>query len=123
MDRLFFAIGSILAAIAVGAGAYGAHGEAVLNADQARWVAKAARYQMYHSLALICVSLAISNWPTGAQLFTVAGWLFLVGIVLFSGSLYVMTFSGLNLGYCTPAGGMAFIVGWGVMAVTVLLKK
>ena len=76
MDRIFFAIGSLLAGLAVGAGAYGAHGGSALGMDQVRWIEKAARYQMYHSIALICVSLALAHWQERAKLFYVAGWLF-----------------------------------------------
>ncbi len=95
MDRAFFAIGSLLAGLAVGAGAYGAHGGPNLDAEQARWIAKAARYQMYHSFALICVSWAIAHWQERAKLFFVTGVLFLLGILFFSGSLYLMAFTGL----------------------------
>ncbi|MBC8316670.1 MAG: DUF423 domain-containing protein [Desulfobulbaceae bacterium] len=123
MDRIFFAIGSLLAGLAVGAGAYGAHGEPALDEDQVRWIAKSARYQMYHGFGLIFVSLAISHWRERAALFYAAGWLFLSGIVLFSGSLYVMAFAGLDLGYMTPAGGIAFMAGWVLMAYAGLLKK
>ncbi len=123
MDRIFFAIGSLLAGLAVGAGAYGAHGGPSLDVDQVRWIAKAARYQMYHSFALICVSLAIAHWQERAKLFQLAGWFFLSGILLFSGSLYVMAFTGINLGYMTPAGGIALMLGWFLMAFAGLLKK
>jgi len=123
LDRVFLVIGSLMAGLAVGAGAYGAHGGTTFDADQARWIAKAARYQMYHSLALIFISLAISHWQERAKLFHITGWLFLLGILFFSGSLYLMAFTGINLGYMTPAGGIAFISGWIIMACTGLLKK
>ena len=123
MDRVFFVIGSLMAGLAVGAGAYGAHGGPALDIEQVRWIEKAARYQMYHSFALIFISLAISHWQERAKFFHRAGWLFLLGIIFFSGSLYVMAFTGINLGYMTPAGGIAFIAGWVLMAFTGLLKK
>jgi uncharacterized membrane protein YgdD (TMEM256/DUF423 family) len=123
LDRTFFSIGALMAGIAVAAGAYGAHGGSALDSDQVRWIAKAARYQMYHGLALICVSFALSHWQERATLFQISGWLFLLGIISFSGSLYLMTFTGIDLGYVTPIGGVAFIVGWVLMAVAGLMKR
>jgi uncharacterized membrane protein YgdD (TMEM256/DUF423 family) len=118
MEKLFFGVGAILAGLAVAAGAYGAHGgESVLNTDQMRWMAKAARYQMYHGLALIITAWALTQWPEQARLFQIAGGLFFTGVLCFCGSLYLMTFAGLNLGYVTPFGGVAFMVGWFLLAV------
>ncbi len=118
MERLFFSLGALLAAIAVAAGAYGAHGgESALSAEQARWMAKAARYQMYHGLGLLAVAWAYSYWPEGAFFFKIAGSLFVVGTICFSGSLYMMTFTGINLGYLTPFGGISFMLGWLALAM------
>lgn len=118
MERLFFGLGALLAGIAVMAGAYGAHGgESTLGPDQARLIAKAARYQMYHGLALLALAWACSQWPEQLRLFQIAGTLFVVGILCFSGSLYLMAFTGVSLGYVTPLGGLAFIVGWLLMAI------
>ena len=120
MERLFFSLGALIAGAAVVAGAYGAHGgETTLGGDQARWIAKAARYQMYHGLALLAVAWACSQWPEQVRFFQVSGGLFLAGIVCFSGSLYLMAFTGANLGYVTPLGGIAFMAGWFVMAIGV----
>lgn len=118
MERVFFSLGALLAGLAIMAGAYGAHGgETALSQDQARWVAKAARYQMYHGLALLAVAWACTHWPEQVRLFQVSGGLFLIGIVCFSGSLYLMAFTGTNLGYITPLGGLAFIMGWFLLAI------
>ena len=122
MDRVFFVIGSLMAGLAVGAGAYGAHGGPALDVEQARWIAKAARYQMYHGFALILVSFAIYHWQERAKLLHITGWLFLLGIIFFSGSLYVMAFTGVDLGYMTPAGGVTFIAGWFLMAYAGLMR-
>ncbi|MEL7372716.1 MAG: DUF423 domain-containing protein, partial [Myxococcota bacterium] len=74
-----------------------------------------ARYQMYHALALVLVGLAAQIKPHGA--FQTAGWLWIVGTVLFSGSLYALALSGVRiLGAITPLGGLAFIGGWALMA-------
>lgn len=112
MARLFFSVGALLAGLAVAAGAYGAHGAVSLGAQQAIWINKAARYQMYHGLALLMVSWACTQWPGGERYFTGAGALFLFGVFCFSGSLYMMAFTGMDMGLMTPVGGMAFILGW-----------
>lgn len=118
MERLFFSLGALMAGLAVMAGAYGAHGgETALGIDQARLISKAARYQMYHGLALLALAWACSQWPEQIRLFQVSGGLFLLGIMCFSGSLYVMAFTGAKLGYVTPFGGLAFIAAWIVMAI------
>lgn len=118
MERVFFSLGAFLAGLAIAAGAYGAHGgETALGQDQARWIAKAARYQMYHGLALLAVAWACTQWPEQLRFFQVAGGLFLAGTLCFSGSLYVMAFTGANLGYMTPLGGFAFIIGWLLLAI------
>ena len=117
MERLFFSLGALLAAIAVAAGAYGAHGAATLGSEQVIWIDKAARYQMYHGLALIAVAWACIQWPEAIRFFQISGFLFLIGVVSFSGSLYVMALTGMNLGYLTPFGGLAFIAGWLIMAI------
>jgi uncharacterized membrane protein YgdD (TMEM256/DUF423 family) len=73
------------------------------------------RYHMYHALAIVAVGLAVAQWPeSGVGL---AGWLFAVGILVFSGSLYVLAITGIKwLGAITPIGGVAFLAGWAVLA-------
>jgi uncharacterized membrane protein YgdD (TMEM256/DUF423 family) len=117
MDRLFLSIGALSGAISVAAGAFGAHAlRARLDARQLEVFETAARYQMYHALALIAVAWVASR-ATGA-LPTAAGWLFVAGTVLFSGSLYAMTFTGVRaLGAITPFGGVCFIAGWVCLAL------
>ena len=117
MSRLFFGLGALLAGLAVAAGAYGAHGAVTaLGPKQAAWITTAGHYQMYHGLALLALAWACSQWPAQVRFFQVAGCLFLLGIVCFSGSLYVMAFTGVNMGYVTPLGGLFFIAGWLAMA-------
>jgi uncharacterized membrane protein YgdD (TMEM256/DUF423 family) len=119
MDRTFFALGAALAGVAVAAGAFGAHGlRDRLAPDMLAVFETAVRYQMYHALALVGVAWAVTRWPgAGAGL---AGWLFVAGIALFSGSLYVLALSGVRwLGAITPFGGLCFLAGWGVLAWTV----
>ncbi|MEK7341644.1 MAG: DUF423 domain-containing protein, partial [Candidatus Binatota bacterium] len=73
------------------------------------------RYHMYHALALLAVAWASSRWPGGSV--TAAGWLFLAGTIIFSGSLYLLSLTGLRwLGAITPVGGLAFLLGWLLLA-------
>jgi uncharacterized membrane protein YgdD (TMEM256/DUF423 family) len=112
MDRIFFMTGAASALIAVAAGAFGAHGLTDrIPADRLIVFETAARYQMYHALALMAVAWATTRWP--GSLTTNAGWLFVAGTVLFSGSLYVLSLTGIRwLGAVTPLGGVAFLAGW-----------
>lgn len=113
MDRLFFALGSGFALLAVAAGAFGAHGlRGRLSADLLEIFEIAVRYQMYHALALLGVSLAMGHLPNSSQL-NLAGWFFTAGIFIFSGSLYVLALSSTRwLGAITPIGGVSFLAGW-----------
>jgi len=115
-DRLFFALGGLSALLAVAAGAFGAHAlRARLVPDMLTVFETGARYHMYHALALLAAAWAVSRWPGGAAV--TAGWLFVAGTLIFSGSLYLMSFTGQRwLGAITPLGGLAFILGWGALA-------
>ncbi len=113
MERLFFTLGAWLAAISVGIGAFGAHGATkFMGQEQLLWLAKGARYQMYHALALFAVAWALTYWVKQTKLLNASGWLFVAGTLLFSVSLYIMAFTGVNLGYVTPVGGIAYVLGW-----------
>jgi uncharacterized membrane protein YgdD (TMEM256/DUF423 family) len=109
MDRLLFPLGALMAAIAVAAGAFGAHGlRGRLSPEMLAIFETGARYQMYHALGMLIAARAGSAG---------AGWLFLAGIVLFSGSLYALGLSDVRwLGAITPLGGVCFIAGWLVLA-------
>jgi len=119
MERLFFALGALSGCLAVAAGAFGAHAlRGRLAADLLEVFETAARYQMYHALALLAVGWAVTRWPGGAT--TLAGWLFVAGTVLFSGSLYALSLSGQRwLGAVTPLGGVAWLAAWLVLALAV----
>lgn len=112
MDRLFFTIGAASAFLAVGGGAFGAHAlRAQLSPESLAIFETAARYQMYHAFGLLAVAWAASRWP-GSWAHR-AGWLFMIGTVLFSGSLYALALTGVRwLGAVTPLGGVAFLAGW-----------
>jgi uncharacterized membrane protein YgdD (TMEM256/DUF423 family) len=116
MDRVFFTLGALLAGLAVAAGAFAAHGlRDRIPPDLLAVFETGARYQMYHALGLFVVAWAVHRRPDG--LAAVAGWLFVAGIALFSGSLYVLALTGMRwLGAITPLGGLAFLAGWGVLA-------
>jgi uncharacterized membrane protein YgdD (TMEM256/DUF423 family) len=117
MDRLFFSLGAGSAFVAVAAGAFGAHAlRARLSPELLAVFETGARYQMYHALGLIAAAWAAARWP--GPLPQAAGWLFLAGTVLFSGSLYALALSGVRwLGAITPLGGVAFLAGWICLAL------
>lgn len=118
MSNLFFPLGAILAALSVSLGAFAAHGAVkFMTEQQLGWMEKAARYNMYHALALFIAAWALTQFPAQANLIKAAGWSFIAGIALFSGSLYLMAFFALRLGYITPLGGIAFVLGWLLLAL------
>ena len=113
MQRLFFALGSSFALLGVVAGAFGAHAlKQRISADMLTTFEIAVRYQMYHALGLIAVAWAASSqWDS--RLLLPVGWLFVIGILIFSGSLYILSLTGMRwLGAITPIGGLALIAGW-----------
>jgi uncharacterized membrane protein YgdD (TMEM256/DUF423 family) len=112
MKRIFLIIGSISAFLAVAAGAFGAH---ILKTKLAPELLEAyeiaVRYQMYHALAVMAVALLVAEKPV--RMLHTSGWLFIAGIVLFSGSLYMLSLTGVKwYGAITPFGGIAFLGGW-----------
>ena len=112
------AAGALNGAFAVAAGAFGAHGLRERLAPRALEIFEtAARYQMYHALAIVLCA-ALAGTVAGARL---SGWLLQAGIVLFSGSLYALALTDVKvLGAITPFGGLAFIAGWVWLAVSAL---
>lgn len=120
MDRFFVIVGSLFMMVGVGAGAFGAHG---LSPYFERYPAleatfeTAVRYHMIHALALLAVAWVSTRYvPTLANW---SGYLFILGILLFSGSLYLLVFTRVSwLGAITPLGGAAFIAGWLLLALS-----
>jgi uncharacterized membrane protein YgdD (TMEM256/DUF423 family) len=106
-------VGAVLCGLGVALGAFGAHGlKTVLSADSLQTFETAVRYQMLHSLAVVLVGLLVSTWGESPGLRR-TGSFFLVGIGLFSGSLYLLLATGMTwLGAVTPLGGVALILGW-----------
>jgi uncharacterized membrane protein YgdD (TMEM256/DUF423 family) len=123
MDRVFIALGALSGCVAVAAGAFGAHAlRSRLAAEMLDVFQTGVTYQMYHALALIGVGILLARFSTeGSTWLSVSGWLFLAGSILFSGSLYLLAFSGTTwLGAITPLGGVAFLIGWLALAIGVL---
>jgi uncharacterized membrane protein YgdD (TMEM256/DUF423 family) len=117
VDRTFLFIGALAGFTGVALGAFGAHAlRARLSPDMLGVFETGVRYQMYHALAVIAIGLIMAR--NGGGLIVTAGWLFTAGIVLFSGSLYLLAFTGVTvLGVITPVGGLAFLLGWACLAV------
>jgi uncharacterized membrane protein YgdD (TMEM256/DUF423 family) len=123
MASRWLVTGATLGGLAVVLGAFGAHGlETRVDAEMLAVFETGVRYHMYHALALLVVGLMAvrrdSAWIRAA------GWFFLAGVVVFSGSLYLLTMTGVRwLGAITPIGGVALIVGWAALAVGALHGK
>lgn len=120
MTRFFVGLGALLAGIAVMLGAFGAHGlEGRVSPDRVETFRTGVEYQMYHALALLFVGWAAAQgW---GPLLHWAGYCFLAGILIFSGSLYLLVLTDTGwLGAVTPLGGVAFIVGWALLAWSAL---
>lgn len=119
MERIFFITGALSAFIGVAAGAFGAHGlKSRLSPELLSTFEVGVRYQMYHAFALMAVAWAQTKWPS--SLVVIGGWLFIIGTILFSGSLQLMSLSGVRwVGAITPFGGFAFLAGWVCLALGV----
>jgi uncharacterized membrane protein YgdD (TMEM256/DUF423 family) len=133
MVRVFLAIAAVLGGTAVAAGAFGSHALKTRLSDRALEIFDlGTRYQMYHALALLFVALLLLQ-TTAAQslaqsltqsLLAAAGIAFMTGVVIFSGSLYALSLTGVKwLGAVTPLGGVALMVGWGCLAIAALKFK
>jgi uncharacterized membrane protein YgdD (TMEM256/DUF423 family) len=116
MERILFVLGALSAFIGVAAGAFGAHGlKSRISAEMLSIFEVGVRYQMYHAFALIAAAWVQSKWPS--SLVKSGGCLFVIGTILFSGSLYLLSISGMRwLGAITPLGGLAFLAGWVCLA-------
>ena len=117
VDKTFLLIGSLAGFLAVALGAFGAHGlRSRLTPDMLAVFETGVRYHMYHALALILTALLMARMS--GWLVSTAGWSFVAGIVLFSGSLYALALSGVTtFGAITPIGGLAFLAGWACLAL------
>ena len=119
MERIFFIIAAGLAGLAVALNAWGAHGlPGWLDAHRLALFEIGVRYQMHHALALLGVSFACTQWPS--RWVDASGGLLISGVLVFSGSLYLRSLTGITgVGALTPLGGLLFLAGWGCLAVGV----
>jgi len=122
MTSTFIVLAAINGFLGVALGAFAAHSLAAYFNDKPRLEANfktGVQYQFYHTMALLAVAFAAKQFTT--SLISLAGWLFLLGIILFSGSLYVLSLTGKRwLGAITPLGGLAFLAGWVCLAIGAL---
>lgn len=123
MAELFFILGSLLAGLGVALGAFGAHGlKSRLSPQRLANFETGVRYQMVHSLGLLATGLAAGLWTANAWV-GIAGVLLLAGMVLFSGSLYLLSITDRRwLGAITPLGGLAWIIGWLCLVAGILAR-
>ncbi|MBD2302107.1 DUF423 domain-containing protein [Nostoc sp. FACHB-190] len=119
MTQIFLSIAAVLAGLAVAAGAFASHALRDHISERSLSIFETgARYQMYHALALLVVALLISRLESPPTTLVASGWLFIIGIAIFSGSLYALSVTGVKyLGAITPLGGVAFIAGWCALAI------
>jgi uncharacterized membrane protein YgdD (TMEM256/DUF423 family) len=119
MAQVFVSLAAVLGGLSVAAGAFAAHAlRGKISERSLEIFDTAARYQMYHALALLLIALLISRTTSPQPMLVASGWLFIIGVGIFSGSLYALSVTGLNkLGAITPLGGVALIIGWGILAV------
>ena len=125
MTKIFLAIASIFGGLSVGTGAFASHALKDKLSERALEIFEtAARYQMYHALALLLVALLINQTESSQPSLVIAGWAFIIGIFVFSGSLYALSLTNIKvLGAITPLGGLTFIIGWGALAYSSLNFK
>jgi uncharacterized membrane protein YgdD (TMEM256/DUF423 family) len=118
MTQFFITVAAILGGLSVAAGAFASHALREKISERSLEIFETgARYQMYHALALFLVALLISRSEFPQPTLIASGWLFIVGIAIFSGSLYALSLTGVKfLGAITPLGGVAFLAGWGALA-------
>ncbi|WP_249869365.1 DUF423 domain-containing protein [Oceanobacillus saliphilus] len=119
--KLFLVLGAINGFLAVALGAFGAHGlEGRISEKAIATWEKAVTYQMFHTMALLVTGLLLAKLQ-GNGLLTTGGWMFLAGIILFSGSLYIYALTSIKtFAMITPLGGVAFLIGWVLVGIAVM---
>jgi uncharacterized membrane protein YgdD (TMEM256/DUF423 family) len=121
MQKFFLLAGSLLMALSVAIGAFGAHGlkDILAKTQRAETFETAVKYQFYHSLGMLFLGLLLIHFQH--RLLNYAGYSFIAGILIFSGSLYVLSLTGIRwLGAITPLGGLGFIAGWVLIFIALL---
>ncbi|AFY35823.1 DUF423 domain-containing protein [Calothrix sp. PCC 7507] len=119
MTQIFLSIAAVLGGLSVAAGAFASHALREKISERSLEIFETgARYQMYHALALLLVAVLLSRSESPPSTLIASGWLFIIGIAIFSGSLYALSLTGIkSLGAITPLGGVAFLAGWGALAI------
>lgn len=117
--NIFLSAGALLGLLAVIIGAFGAHGlEGILSEHALKSYQTGVKYHFYHVTALLCVGILCSKQPSTSRFLKLSGIGFIVGILLFSGSLYLLAITGISkLGIITPFGGLALIFGWVMLLI------
>ena len=120
MVATWFAAGAVMCGLGVLLGAFGAHGlRDRVTPEMLAVFETGVRYHLVHGLALLAVAWATTQWPN--TWITASGWLFVAGIAIFSGSLYLLSITGVRwLGAITPIGGLCFVAGWLILALSVM---
>lgn len=121
MNKLFLVAGAVSGLLGVGLGAFGAHAlkDFLANAGRTETFETAVKYMFYHGLALVLTGMLQKEFPVSSLHY--AGWSFIIGILVFSGSLFLLCATGIKiLGAITPIGGVAMIIGWGLLIKTFL---
>ena len=120
MVATWFAAGAVMCGLGVLLGAFGAHGlRDRVTPEMLAVFETGVRYHLVHGLALLAVAWATTRWPN--TWITASGWLFVAGIVIFSGSLYLLSITGVRwLGAITPIGGFCFVAGWFILALSAM---
>lgn len=118
--KVFLMLGVINGFLAVALGAFGAHGlEGKISERALNTWEKAVNYQMFHTMALLATGILLSKIESVSMMW--AGWLFFIGILLFSGSLYLYSTTGVKfLAMITPFGGITFLIGWIILGYTIV---
>ncbi|MEQ1546093.1 DUF423 domain-containing protein [Methyloglobulus sp.] len=124
MRSVFLALGALCAFVGVGMGAFGAHAlKASLSPESLAVYQTGVTYQMWHSLGLITIALVQQSIPDSKRI-AIAGWLMFLGILLFSGSLYLLVLLDMpKLGMITPIGGVCFLIAWLLLCLSASTKK
>jgi uncharacterized membrane protein YgdD (TMEM256/DUF423 family) len=119
MTQFFLTIAALFGGLSVAGGAFGAHALREKISERSLEIFDTgARYQMYHALALLLVAILMSRLESPPTTLLVSGWLFIISVVIFSGSLYAISLTGIkSLGAVAPLGGLALMLGWAALAV------
>ena len=125
MTQIFLSLAAVLGGLSVAAGAFASHGlKEKISEHSLEIFQVGARYQMYHALALLLVAVLLTRVQSPTTTLVASGWLFIIGIFIFSGSLYLLSLTGIKyLGAIAPLGGAALIAGWGALAFAAWIVK